>query len=118
MHSAPPFCKLDGRTYKENCSIWYFEDTIPILFGKRKKAKKLVQYLGNAFAVFVTLGDDVERVAVIEFDSTIDSHYIELDGKGDECHTTITVFKPDVYKDGVRYDNFYYFRTKNGNSEI
>ena len=72
----------------------------------------------DAFVVFVTLDSGQECVVVIEFDSTIDPDYIKIDGKGDEYHTTITVFKPDVTRKGIPYDYFEYLNSKKSNQVL
>lgn len=71
--------------------------------------------LSDAYVVFVTLDSGKECVAVIEFDSYINADYIVPDGNGDEYHTTITVFEPDVMRKGVPYDYFEYLNSKKGN---
>lgn len=65
--------------------------------------KKVVPAPDN-FAVFVRLESGKECVAIIEFDSEIDPRYIIEDGKGEEYHTTVTVFEPDVTRDGLPFD--------------
>ncbi len=71
--------------------------------------------LSDAFVVFVTLDSGKECVAVLEFDSSIDSDYLIKDGNGDEYNTTITIFEPDVTRKGVPYDYFEYLSSKRTN---
>lgn len=74
--------------------------------------------LSDDFVVFVTLDSEKECVAVIEFDSEIDSNYIVKDGHGDEYHTTITVFEPDVTRKGRPFDYQEFLVMKDTNYEL
>lgn len=67
---------------------------------------------------FVALGDGKEYVAVIEFDAKIRSDYILEDGKGDKYHTTVTVFEPDVERDGEAFDYIEYLLLRGDNQEL
>ena len=60
--------------------------------------------------MFVTLEDGKEYVAIIEFDAEIDKKYIVEDGKWEKYHTTVTVFEPDVERDGEPFDYIEYLR--------
>lgn len=64
--------------------------------------------LPDNFAVFVTLDDGKEYVAIIEFDAEIKSEYILEDGNGDKYHTTVTIFEPDVERGGEPFDYIEY----------
>lgn len=74
--------------------------------------------LPDAFVVVVTLDNGKECVAVLEFDSEIDSKYLIRDGNGDQYHTTITVFEPDVTMDGLPYDYIEFLVSKETNYEL
>ncbi len=74
--------------------------------------------LPDAFVVFVTLDSGKECVAVLEFDSEIDPNYIVKDGHGDEYHTTITVFEPDVSRKGRPFDYQDFLVMKDTNYEL
>ena len=70
------------------------------------------------FAFFVTLDSGKESVAVVEFDSVIDENYLLQDGKGEEYHTTVTVFIPDIMRDGMPFDYAEYLLRDGNNIEI
>lgn len=70
------------------------------------------------FAVFVTLDNGKECVAIVEFDSEIDKKYIMQDGHGEEYHTTVTVFEPNVERKGVPFDYIEYLLLRSGNKEL
>ncbi len=70
------------------------------------------------FVFFVTISSGKECVAVIEFDSSINENYIVKDGKGEEYHTTVTVFEPDVMRDGMPFDYAEYLLSKDTNNEV
>ncbi len=61
--------------------------------------------LPNNVVFFVEYGSDgSEGVAVIEFDSEIDSRFVD-DSYGDtKFHTAITIFKPDTERQGMPFD--------------
>ena len=80
--------------------------------------EKVVVPAPDNFVAFVTLESGKECVAVIEFDSVIDPKYIVNDGKGEEFHTTVTVFEPDVVRDGMPFDNAEYLLSKSTNREL
>ena len=56
------------------------------------------------FSFFVTLESGKVCVVVLQFDSEIDSTYILQDQKGDDYHTTVTVFAPDTIYRGKPID--------------
>lgn len=61
--------------------------------------------LPNNVAVFVEYDNNgTESVAVIEFDSTIDPESIGTESGDTEYHTVVTVFEPDVERNGVPFD--------------
>ena len=70
------------------------------------------------FAVFVTLDNGKECVAIVEFDSQIDKKYIIKDGHGEEYHTTVTVFEPDVERNGEPFDYIEYLLLRDGSREL
>lgn len=70
------------------------------------------------FAVFVTLDSGKECVAIIEFDSKIDDDFLVKDGHGDEYHTTVTVFEPDVERKGKPFDYPEYLLMRKQNKEL
>ena len=70
------------------------------------------------FAVFVRLDSGKECVVIIEFDSTIVDPYLIRDGNGDEYHTTVTVFEPDVIRDGESFDYIEYLLLRPANLEL
>ena len=80
--------------------------------------EKVVVPAPDNFVAFVTLESGKECVAVIEFDSVIDPMYIVNDGKGEEFHTTVTVFEPDVVRDGMPFDYAEYLLSKSTNREL
>ena len=80
--------------------------------------EKVVVPAPDNFVAFVTLESGKECVAVIEFDSVIDPKYIVNDGKGEEFHTTVTVFEPDVVRDGMPFDYAEYLLSKSTNREL
>lgn len=80
--------------------------------------EKVVVDAPDNFAVFVTLNSGKECVAVIEFDSEIDSKYLVKDGHGDAYHTTVTVFEPDVIRDGEPFDYIEYLLLRPANCEL
>ena len=61
--------------------------------------------LPNNVAVFVEYDNNgKESVAIIEFDSSVNPEYI---GKGfgeEKYHTVVTIFEPDVVRNGIPYD--------------
>ena len=67
------------------------------------KEKQVVDLPDN-YAVFVTLSDGKEYVAIIEVDAKINEDFIVHDGKGGKYHTTVTVFEPDVTRNGEPFD--------------
>lgn len=80
--------------------------------------EKVVVDAPDNFAMFVTLDNGKDVVAVIEFDSTIEKKYIVEDGEGEEYHTTVTVFEPDVERDGLPFDYAEYLLSKDKNREL
>ncbi len=72
----------------------------------------------DSFAVFVELDSGQECVAIIEFDSEIDNKYVVEDGYGDEYHTTVTVFRPDVVRDNEPFDYIEYLLMRDSNREL
>lgn len=61
--------------------------------------------LPNNVAFFVEYNNNgTESVAVIEFDSSIDPEFIGTEYGDTDFHTVVTVFKPDVERDGVEFD--------------
>lgn len=80
-------------------------------------AKRVVDAPDN-FALFVTLDNGKECVAIIEFDSEIDNKYIIKDGNGDEYHTTVTVFEPDVIRNNEPFDYIEYLLLRGSNQEL
>ena len=54
----------------------------------------------------------------IEFDSFIESKYIIEDGNGEEYHTTVTIFSPDVERDGDAFDYAEYLSENPSNDEL
>ena len=79
---------------------------------------KQIVDLPDNFAVFVTLEDGKEYVAIIEFNAEINSDYILEDGNGDKYHTTVTVFEPDVERDGEPFDYIEYLLLRGDNEEL
>lgn len=69
----------------------------------------------DRFVAFVPAGNGNEYVAVLQFDSDIDPKYLVKDGHGDEYHTTITVFEPDIEVDGEPFDYFTFLTEKDTN---
>ncbi len=74
--------------------------------------------LPDSFTVFVTLDNGKECVAVVEFDSEIKEHNIVKDGQGESYHTTVTIFEPDVERDGEPFDYAEYLLSKDSNEEL
>ena len=70
------------------------------------------------FAVFVKLENGKNCVVVIEFESYIDAQSLVIDGKGDSYHTTVTVFEPDVIRDGLPFDYVEYLLENDSNFEL
>lgn len=66
--------------------------------------EKVTIDLPDRYVAFVEIGNGKEYVAVIEPDSYIDPDDIVKDGRGEEFHTTVTVFQPDVERDGELFD--------------
>ncbi len=63
------------------------------------------QPLSNNVAVFVEYNSNGnEGVAVIEFESSIDPEAIGTDFGDTNYHTVVTVFEPDVLRDGMEFD--------------
>jgi len=61
--------------------------------------------LPNNVAFFVEYNNNgTESVAVIEFDSSIDPEFIGTEYGDTSYHTVVTVFEPDVERDGVEFD--------------
>ena len=61
--------------------------------------------LPNNVAFFVEYNNNgKEGVAVIEFDSSIDSEFVGTEYGDTNYHTVVTVFEPDVERDGVEFD--------------
>ena len=61
--------------------------------------------LPNNVAAFVEYSNNgTESVAVIEFDSSIDPEYIGTEYGDTNYHTVVTVFEPDVERNGVEFD--------------
>lgn len=58
----------------------------------------------DRLCVLTTLKDNNEYAAIFEFYSQLAESNTEPDGALDEYHTTVTVFKPEVTKDGKPYD--------------
>lgn len=85
---------------------------------KEIDGEKQIIDLPDNFAVFVDLDDGKEYVAVIEFDAKIKSDYIFEDGKGDKYHTTVTVFEPDVERNGEPFDYIEYLLLRGDNREL
>lgn len=79
--------------------------------------KRVVDAPDN-FAVFVTLDNGKECVAIIEFDSEIDDKYVIKDGNGDEYHTTVTVFEPDIIRNNGPFDYIEYLLLRGSNQEL
>ncbi len=84
---------------------------------KKTKNGEIIELPDN-FAVFVTLEDGKEYVAIIEFDAEINKKYIVEDGKGEKYHTTVTVFEPDVERDGEPFDYIEYLLLRGDNREL
>ncbi len=80
--------------------------------------EKQIVDLPDNFAVFVKLEDGKEYVAIIEFDAEIKREYILQDGKGEQYHTTVTVFEPDVERDGEPFDYIEYLLLRGDNQEL
>lgn len=72
----------------------------------------------DSFVAFVSLDSGKECVVVLEFNSSIEEQFISPDGKGDEYHTTVTVFEPDVVRDGLPFDYAEYLLLKESNREL
>ena len=70
------------------------------------------------FAVFVTIDSGKECVAIIEFDSKMGKDDIIYDGQGEEYHTTVTVFEPDVVWKGLPFDYVEYLLLNPNNREL
>lgn len=81
-----------------------------------RQKKRVV--LPENFVFFVALDSGKETVAVIEFDSFIDKEMIEMDGQGDEYHTTVTVFEPDRYRNRELFDYSEYLLSNRSNYEL
>ena len=61
--------------------------------------------LPNNVAFFVEYNKNgTESVAVIEFDSSIDPQFIGTEHGDTEFHTVVTVFEPDVERNGMDFD--------------
>ena len=80
--------------------------------------EKYVKDLPDNFAIFVKLHDEKEYVAIIEFDATIPKDYIVEDGNGEKYHTTVTVFEPDVVRNGEPFDYIEYLLLRGDNEEV
>ena len=70
------------------------------------------------FAIFVKLQGGKECVAIVEFHSTIDKQYVVKDGHGEAYHTTVTVFEPDVVRNGFPFDYVDYLLDNENNFEL
>jgi hypothetical protein len=86
---------------------------------KRKiDGKYTIEPAADKFTVFVTLDSGKECVAVIEFDSEMAKNDIVYDGHGEEYHTTVTVFEPDVVRNGLPFDYVEYLLLNTNNREL
>lgn len=87
---------------------------------KKKKinGKIVVEPASDRFTVVVTLDSGKECVAVIEFDSEMAKDDIVYDGHGEEYHTTVTVFEPDVVRNGMPFDYIEYLLLDQNNREL
>ncbi len=70
------------------------------------------------FAFFVTLDNGKECVAIIEFDSFIEKDFIIEDDNGESFHTTVTIFEPDVTRNGEEFDYAEYLLMNYNNHEL
>ena len=61
--------------------------------------------LPNNIAVFVEYNDNGnESIAVIEFDSSFDSESVGMEFGETNYHTVVTVFEPDMERNGMEFD--------------
>lgn len=75
--------------------------------------------LPNAAAVFVNYEQDgVEALAVVEFENPRKTDAIGLEYGDTEFHTVVTVFVPDVMRDGMPYDHIEELLSDNNNYEL
>lgn len=70
------------------------------------------------FAFFVSLDNGKECVAIIEFDSYIEKDFIIEDDNGESFHTTVTIFEPDVTRNGEEFDYAEYLLMNYNNHEL
>lgn len=102
FHAVPAIVILDAIEKSNDPSMIVHE------FNREKRIETDFGYefvpAPDRFAVFVELGEKQEYVVVYEFDSSVDPKSLVNDGVVDEYHTTVTVFKPEVWKDGEEYD--------------
>ncbi len=87
---------------------------------KKKKVNNeiIIEPAPDRFTVVVTLDSGKECVAVIEFDSEMSKNDIIYDGNGEEYHTTVTVFSPDVIRNGMPFDYIEYLLLDRNNREL
>lgn len=85
---------------------------------KQEKGKIITIPASDKFAVFVTLDSGKQCVAVIEFDSEMTDEDIVYDTYGEEYHTTVTVFEPDVVRNGIPFDYAEYLLLNPNNIEL
>lgn len=58
----------------------------------------------NVVAFVEYNASDKERVAIIEFDSDVDSEFVDETKGETEYHTVVTIFEPDTQRDGLPFD--------------
>ena len=75
-----------------------------VVYQTNRKGKN-GKILPNNVAVFVEYNNNgTEGIAVIEFDSSIDPESIGTEYGDTSYHTVVTVFEPDVERNGMEFD--------------
>lgn len=97
--------RLHGLTPGEIVEIINNLDNPTTMIYQTERYGKNGEALPNNVAVFVEYSKDgKEGVAVIEFDSSMDSKAIGTESGDTVYHTVVTVFEPDTVRDGIPFD--------------
>lgn len=85
---------------------------------KTIKGEKVKIFKPDRFVIFVDLNDGKEYVAVLEFGSKIDAQYLYNPKVDESYNTAVTVFKPDVERNGIVFDYSVYLAQNEFNEEL